>query len=1063
MRIFLACLLTLAPSALSQTFNNGTFLGTVTDPSGATVPGATVRVSRDNPAFRRETLTDASGNYLLPQIPPGAYTLVFEKSGFQKTETTNVNVSAAQTVRIDSQLTVGSVSETVKVETRAAQVDTASANIGSTVYGTQVQELALNTRSFTQLMTLQPGVSSMQAQQPGFGSNTGVPFSFGGSQTSANNWTLDGGRNVDTFNGNNLAMVNLDAIAEVRIERNAYTSDYGRNGGAQVNVVTKSGTNDFHGTLFEFFRNDKLDARNFFAARRPKNRYNNFGGTLGGAIKRDKLFFFLSNEYRRIWQSTGARTSIVPTDAQIAGNFSATRDIRDPLTGQLFPNRQIPANRLDPNALALIRTYYQRPNFQQGALNFTSAEPDGTNYRSGLARLDWNAKENFTVFARYNLDSTRLISPYGLFAGNPMQNVADSEQSHVIRGANVSTTWIANANMVNQLTASFYGGSLAISTSANAARAREAAFRVPRVFNTQVAAAGLIPSISMSQGYAGIDIRWPQNITSYTWEIIDNFSWNKGRHSIKFGGAIDKENKSQNQSVPNNNGTFTFNSQATGDALADLLIGNAFQYTENSNHIFGRSRWENWSLYIQDQWRATNRLTLTYGVRYEIFEPEKDDDGNYSFFLPSRFNRAAAATVLPTNGQIVTGTQNYDNGVVVVGKSDSPFGNAMTNSVYNTFAPRGGFSLGLGKGNSTVVRGGFGMFHDRWAQLVSAARNNWPFNQSASIFGTAFSNPAQGERRFFPIALNNYASPWNIPYYMKWSLGLQHALPGDILLDASYVGSRGVALTRTRDINQPVASADVAAGRLNVNAARPFPGFAAITTNETTGQSVYHSLQTSATRRFARGISLQGSYTFSRSIDNVATPLNSYAANGMERGLSGFDRTHVLVVSYVYELPLLRNSKGAVKQIFGGWQVSGISRFESGTPFSVTVPGDRAGTGTGGQRPDVTGPITLDHTLQRWFSGTFAAPALGTFGNLGRNVVRAPGFANWDVSFSKKADLFRTSADHAVQLQFRGEFFNLFNHTQWSGVSSAVGAANFGQITSTRDPRLTQLGLRLLF
>ena len=355
------------------------------------------------------------------------------------------------------------------------------------------------------------------------------------------------------------------------------------------------------------------------------------------------------------------------------------------------------------------------------------------------------------------------------------------------------------------------------------------------------------------------------------------------------------------------------------------------------------------------------------------------------------------------------------------------------------------------------------MFHDRWAQLVSGARNNWPFNQSASIFSTAFSNPAQGERRFFPIALTNYASPWNIPYYMKWSLGLQRALPGDILLDASYVGSRGVALTRTRDINQPVASADVAAGRLNVNAARPFPGFAAISTNETTGQSVYHSLQASATRRFARGISLQGSYTFSRSIDNVATPLNSYAANGMERGLSGFDRTHVLVVSYVYELPLLRNSKGAVKQIFGGWQVSGISRFESGTPFSITVPGDRAGTGTGGQRPDVSGSINLDRTLQRWFSGAFAAPALGTFGNLGRNVVRAPGFANWDVSFSKKAELFRTANDHAVQLQFRAEFFNLFNHTQWAGVSSAVGAANFGQITSTRDPRLTQLGLRLIF
>ena len=1064
MRSLLVCLSVLtASSALSQTINNGSFLGSVTDPSGAAVPGATVRVLRDNPPFRREAVTDSAGNYQLSPVPPGQYRLTIEKAGFQRAEVPSVTLSAAQQARVDTQLTVGSVSDTVKVETRAAQVDTASANIGSTVFGTQVQELALNTRSFTQLMTLQPGVSSTQAQQPGFGSNTSVPFSFSGGQTSANNWTLDGGRNVDTFNGNNLAMVNLDAIAEVRIERNAYTSEYGRNGGAQVNVVTKSGTNDYHGTLFEFFRNDKLDARNFFNARRPKNRYNNFGGVFGGALKRDKIFFFLSNEYRRIWQSTGTRTSIVPTDAQIAGDFSTTRDVRDPLSGQLFPGRRIPANRLDPNALALVKTYYQRPNFQQGALNFTSAEPDGTNYRSGLARLDWNAKENFTVFARYNLDSTRLISPYGLFAGNPMQNVADSEQSHIIRGANISTTWIVNSNMVNQLTGSFYGGSLAISTSANAARARDANFRVPRVFNTQVAAAGLIPSISLSQGYASIDIRWPQNIASYTWEIIDNFSWVKGRHTLKFGGSLDKENKSQNQSVPNNNGTFTFNSQATGDALADLLIGNAFQYTENSNHVFGKSRWENWSAYVQDQFRATNRLTLTYGVRYEIYRPERDRDGLFSFFLPSRFDRSRAATILPSNGQIVTGTQNYDNGLVVAGTANAPFGQSMTNSVYNTFAPRGGFSLGLGKGNSTVVRGGFGMFHDRWSQLVSASRTNWPFNQSASIFSTSFSNPAQGERRFFPIALSSYASPWNIPYYMKWSFGAQRALPGDILLDTSYVGSRGVALTRARDINQPIASADVAAGRLNVNAARPYPGFAAISTNETTGNSVYHSLQVSATRRFARGISLQGSYTYSRSIDNVVTPLNSYASSRMERALSSFDRPHILALSYVYELPFFRGGTGLGNKVLGGWQLSGISRFESGTPFSVTVPGDRAGVGGGGQRPDVTGPIQLDHTLARWFSGSFALPALGTFGNLGRNVVRAPGLSNWDVSFSKKTELYRFSADHAVQLQFRAEFFNLFNHTQYAGVSAAVGAANFGQITSARDPRLTQLGLRLLF
>jgi len=334
----------------------------------------------------------------------------------------DVDLNAGQSLRIDTSLTVGTVAESVEVDSKVAQVDTATANVGSTIFGTQVQELALNTRSFTQLMTLQPGVNSAQAQQPGFGSNTSVPFSFNGGQTSSNNWTLDGGRNIDTYNGNNLSMVNLDAIAEVRIERNAYSAEYGRNSGGQVNVVTKSGTNEFHGTLFEFFRNDKLDARNFFAASRPKNRYNNFGGTVGGPIVKNKPFFFLSNEYRRIYQNTGVRTSIVPTDAQIAGNFAGGRTITDPTTGRPYPGNVIPSQQIDPNAVALIQTYYARPTpgFSQGNLNYTSSEPDGTKFRAALARVDYNISPNLQLFARYNIDSTRLLSPYGLFSTNPM-------------------------------------------------------------------------------------------------------------------------------------------------------------------------------------------------------------------------------------------------------------------------------------------------------------------------------------------------------------------------------------------------------------------------------------------------------------------------------------------------------------------------------------------------------------------------------------------------------------------------------------------------------------------
>ena len=1044
----------------AQTMNTGTFLGTVKDASGAGVPDATVRVLRSNPPFDRQTTSRADGSYLFPQVPVGTYQVTFEKPGFQKSVRSGVELSASQFLRVDSALTIGSVSESVEISTQVNQVDTATANVGSTIYGSQVQEIALNTRSFTQLMTLQPGVSSQQAQQPGFGSNTSVPFSFNGGQTGANNWTLDGGRNIDSFNGNNLSMVNLDAIAEVRIERNAYSAEYGRNGGAQINVITKSGTNDLHGTLFEFFRNDKMDARNFFAPVRPKNRYNNFGGTVGGAVIKNKLFFFLSNEYRRIQQNTGTRTGTVPTAAQLAGDFSGGRVINNPATGLPFASNRIPANLIDSNALALIRTYYQppTPGFQQGALNFTSTQPDGTRYRSALGRFDYNWRPNLLLFGRYNIDSTRLFSPYGLFASNPMHGVANSEQAHVIRVMNLSANWIVSPRIVNQITSAFFHSSLAISTGPNASRARSSALNIPRVFDTITDSGGLIPSLSLAQGYAGIDIRWPQNISGYTWELIDNLSWNIGRHSLKIGGAIDKENKSQNQSNPNNNGTFTFNGAASGDALADLLLGRVFQYTENSAHIFGVSRWTNLSGYIQDQFRASSRLSLNFGLRYEFYQPEQDTDGFYSFFLPARYDRSRAPQILPINGQIVTGTQNYGNGIVIAGK-DGPFGNAATNSIYNTFAPRGGFSYALTKDNLTVVRGGFGMFHDRWAQNVSTLRNNFPFNQSASLFTTQLSNPAQGDRRFFPLALSNFSSPWNIPYYMKWSLGLQRQLPGQVLLDVSYVGSRGVALVRTRDINQPVASVAVASGQLNPNAARPYPGLAAITTYETTGNSIYHSMQASASRRFSKGISLQASYTFSRSIDNNVTPINSYAGSRMERALSSFDRTQVLALSYIYEIPFFKTSTGFAKRAFYGWQISGISRFETGTPLTVSIPADRAGVGGGAQRPDLIALITVDRTLGRWFStGAFANPALGTFGNAGRSLFRGPGINNWDVSFIK-----RNQITERVALQFRAEFFNLFNHTQLAGINTSFGAGAFGQVTSARDPRITQLALRLLF
>ena len=1052
-------LLSLADIGFGQTLNFGSFAGTVRDPSGAAIAQAKVRIVRFETDTARETQTGADGTYQILDVPAGTYRFEIEREGFRREVREKVALSAGQSLRVDGNLTLGAVNDTVEVKSQVSQVDTSTANVGSTVYGTQVRELALNTRSFTQLMTLQPGVASSQAQQPGFGSNTSVPFSFNGAQQSSNNWLVDGGRAIDTYNGNNISMINLDAIAEVRIERNAYSVEYGRNSGAQVNVITKSGTNSIHGTLFEYFRNDKMDARNFFAAAKPKNRYNNPGGTFGAPIKKDKLFIFLSNEYRRIIQTTGTRTAIVPTDAQIAGDFSGGRTIKDPTTGVAFPGNRIPTALLDPNALALINTYYSKPipGFQSGALNFSSSAPDGTNYRSALGRLDYLATSALTITGRYNIDSTRLSSPFGLFASNPMPGVAASEQAHVLDSAYISANWSIKPNLLNELTSNWFHSALAISTLPSAARARASSLNIPRVFNTPTDSGSLIPSISLSQGYASIAINWPQNISGYTFEVFDNVSYIVRNHSLKFGAYLARENKTQNNSNPNNNGTFAFDGSASGDALADLLLGRAFQYTENSAHLSGALRYYNLAGFAQDQWRFNSRLTLTYGLRYEFFQPEQDSAGTISYFDPARFNPGTAAQVL-SNGQIVPGTQNFGNGIVVA-SNNAPYGYEITNAQHNNFSPRAGFSYALTNDNKTVLRGGYGRFFDRWSQFASSARNNYPFNQSVSIFNTTLSNPTQGALRVFPISLTNFHSPWQVPYMQKWSLGVQRQLPFGVVLDAGYVGSKGSHLLITRDINQPVASAAVALGQINPNAVRPYPGFASISTYESTGNSIYHSLQVSAVKRFAGSLSLQASYTFSKLIDNVLTPVNSYESSRLERGIASFDRTHVLTTSYIWEIPFAHQLTSWRKSALDGWQISGITSAQTGTSITPVLTVDRAGVGGGAQRPNVAGPISTPNTKLQWFdTSVFSLPAAGTFGNAGRSLVRAPGIFNTDISISKGMKLREN-----VTLQFRAEFFNIFNHTQYSGVGASFGAATFGQVTSARDPRITQLALRLIF
>lgn len=1049
-----------ATMAFSQTANNGQILGTVKDTSGALIPGANVTLTNEQLGTHRSVVSDAQGDYNLLAIPAGTYDIEFTKSGFKSFKSEHIVLNAGDSLQINATLQVSSVRQTVTVPAVVNRVNTTSPSLTSTVTASQIANIPITTRSFTQLVALEPGVNSNESQEPGFGSNTFVSYSFSGSpQAYGSNYLVDGGRDIETYDGNNLAMISLDAIAQISILRNDYSAQYGRNFGGLINVITKSGTNHVHGSLFEYFRNDVLNARNFFATTKPPTRYNDFGGTLGGPIIRNKLFLFGSYEGRRIEQSGGTLTGIVPTTAELAGNFAGSAPITNPKTGLPFPGNQIPTDQINTTAQKFLTDYYARPTpgFHQGALNFAASNPDGTVFDEGLGRIDYDLNSHLSFAGHYIFDATTLKSPFGLFASNIMPNTFGSIEKENIYSLNGNMTWTPTTNFLNVLTAAFFRNSIGIQNSTLSFRDRFPGLTLNRIFDSDTLSSKSVPGINISQGYAGIDLFWPQNSHSGTFELRNDSSWIRGRSVLKFGGAIDDENKTEDENTANNNGTYTFTGGVTGNAMADFLLGKAFEYTEGSTDISAPLNWIDWSLYVQDQFKLTPRLTITPGIRWEYFPPEHDPTNHLSYFNPALFDQSSAAKVMP-NGEIVPGTENFDNGIVVAGPKN-PFGNRAFSRSLDTFSPRVGFAYALTGNNSTVLRGGYGIFYNRWSQYVTGTRLNYPFNQTASIFNTTFGDPSTGTAAVFPISMTSFHSPWKVPAIQKWSLDVQRQLPAEVLVDVAYVGDHGVHLIYSKNINQPSPNVDIANGTISANALVPFPGLSSINTYETGGDTSYNALQVSVTRQFASGLSFQVAYTYSKTMDDAITPMNALAPQFNEWALSYYDRTHVLVINYVYALPFFKSAPLLERSTLGGWQVSGITSFESGNPMTIGLPGDTAGIGATNQRPNVVGPIQRLQKFGEYFNtASFAVPATGTFGNASRDIVRGPGINNFDFSLDKSWDL-----PERASLKFSAQFFNIFNHPQFNSVDTGLGDPAFGQINGANDPRLMQLGLHLRF
>lgn len=1078
------------PQASSQQIS-----GSVRDSSGLVVTSAKVIVRNSATGIVREATVNDSGFYSVTAIAIGDYQIEASAAGFKKFVLKDVKVDVNSKVNADILLEVGSVNDSITISTDAAQVETSNGDIGRLITGTQAKELQLNGRNYIQMLALIPGVSTNYASSfglyGGFGTNASGQSANGGRSDSFS-WNIDGVDNKDNGGGgNNFVNANPDAIAEFKILTTNYSAEYGQNASAVVNLSLKSGSQTFHGSAYEFVRNDAFDARAFNALQKQKLRFNNFGWSLGGPIyipgkfnkDKQKLFFFVNQEYKRLRQGA-INTWLVPTAVQRSGDFSALaaasqpRDILN--SNATFPNGVIPASRVNRSMQALLKNYPQ-PNFtgSGGNLVFPTTSPSNDN--------------QYVYKVDYNLSSKDQISVHYLYDNfYQLQNLTSVVlYDRTIPGTNAKAQWtrIINPTTVNTLLLSFSGnvirqdGYRANPAFTSDYSRKTSGYTAPSIYGIT----NDIPTLAIA-GFNTLNAA-PRQFNNFNrlFNFKDDFSKVIGSHSLKAGILVMRSRKNQDN-IPAINGSLTFQTGhafSSGNAMADAVLGNFQQYQEANTNREGWYRFWQTEAYLQDDWKVTSRLTLNLGLRYMYLGPQFSVLQNTVSFLPEYYDSKKAPGILASNGSIVPGTGDPYNGLVLGGSSfpdtakaripitADPKVLALFRGIpketlrknWLDFAPRFGFAYDLNGKQRTVFRGGYGVFYERiQGNYIFSGINNPPFIQQQTIQAANIDNPTGGTQALFPASItNSHPSDLKIPRIMNWSLGVQQKLDKVTTLDVAYVGSSAASLTRALNINQlPVGTLQRNPG-VNVNALRPFQGYADIQQFVNGANSIYNSMQLSLRRQMKGGGLLSLSYTWSKAITDASAyneqPMDSYNAK-RDRGLMAFDRRQNLIVSYVYPLPFWQKPDAFVKKVLGGWQISGITTINTGLPQNLSINGDRAGTGLSNQRPDAVGDWRAGGGSRfQWFNtSAFALPALGTFGNLGRNVVTGPGTNNWDASLQKNFHV-----TERFRFQFRAEFYNAPHHFSWLGVGTTLGNANFGQITSASDPRSLQFGLRMDF
>jgi Carboxypeptidase regulatory-like domain/TonB-dependent Receptor Plug Domain len=1143
MRRIVPLLLFLFASAITAFAQSATIQGTLVDSLGGAIANAkVVAIDEAKGVLVRETNADKDGSFQLLPLPRGVYTVQVEAQGFKKLDRSGLVLDAYQILNLGNvKLEVGEITTSVQVTSEVPLVETATAQKSFVITSEQVTGISTNGRDFRSLLRTLPGVTSGMQSDFNLAFNTTMGFNVNGMRDTANNVYLDGTINTDVgANDGQFTQMSLDAIGEFKVQSSVFNAEHGRNPGILISATTRSGGKQFHGTAYEFLRNEALDARDPLAAEKSKLRLNQFGGNVSGPIPlgslsplRDpKLFFFfnmeatrgnrpngspfvdaphpdiLTGDFRRLLRSEtlAGSSCLYPGEAtarpcQQGTVFRPGTVMRDSqgniIGGQPYANNVVPQSEWNQNAPAFLKLI--------GALNRTGAAPvDGSpelvrafvqdqyrlRKRQEVVRVDYNLSSRANFFFRWVDDSQEEDQGIGVFNAHSFPYVPQFRKKpgsswswnlvNVI-SPTVTNEFIFGYNHLTQVV------DIPDSVDKNLYDRDALGFKFKELYH-DANLRNRYPRFNCGLpgcNFPGFANNWESEGRQFAW--TDNLTIVKNSHTFKTGIFFNMNRNGQQpawtDSIALDFSSNVNNPRDTGLQFANMLLGNYTSATQSNGKFFGAFRFYGLEFYGQDSWKVNSRLTLEFGARYAYLGPTyTTGDLLKYYFFADRYDPARAVRIETApgaaQGSIVPGSGDPLNGLVKEGEG-IPLGGVQHRK--NQLSPRFGFAWDVWGDGKTAVRGGLGNFFERQRQnntyfdgLGNPPVTFTPQLPAGALDGLSPDLVSRGGLSF-PVGLIAIDPEGKIPTTWSWSLGVQQELPWKMGLDVSYVGNVGRHLMYQRDINTlPLGSA---LSPPVPNAIRPFKGYANINFVEFGASSNYHGMQTRLGRRFGNNLTFNFNYTWSKAIndvDNDTTTIAYFLDRKRDRAVAGFDRTHVFSLDYIFRVPDFGKKLGdnpVSNTVFNGWQVTGVTRVWSGLPFSVTTNGN-PGTLGGGPRANYLGGEILvkDYARRLWFDPTvFGRPKDGELGNTGRNFLRGPGFTNFDLSLFKD---FRFT--ERVKLQYRAEFFNIFNNLQWFGVNSGIGnVANpdsrvtdpgtFGQLVSTRDSRKIQMALKLTF